>query len=160
LYLYSYLGVYKEVGFTEPQAEVQAEALKEVTDSQLITKQDILMLQRDTMQINTDLTTKIELVRVDLTKEIRQVRTDLTKDIELVRTDLTTKVDLVRNDLAKEVNLVRTDLTKEIKQLETRFENKLSTEIQKLEYKLTIKMGFMFFIGMGALAAWMKLLIN
>jgi|JI102314A1RNA_FD_contig_123_48954_length_468_multi_4_in_2_out_0_1 hypothetical protein len=35
----------KQAGFTEEQAEVQAEALKELIDDQLITKQDIKILE-------------------------------------------------------------------------------------------------------------------
>lgn len=37
----------KEAGFTEQQAEVQAEAMKEIIDNQLATKQDISDLRRD-----------------------------------------------------------------------------------------------------------------
>ena len=37
----------KSVGFTEEQAEVQAEALAKIIDERLATKQDILALQRD-----------------------------------------------------------------------------------------------------------------
>jgi hypothetical protein len=37
----------KEAGFTETQAEVQAEAMKEIIDNQLATKQDILDLRRE-----------------------------------------------------------------------------------------------------------------
>ena len=35
----------KQAGFTEEQAEVQAEAIKQLIDDQLITKQDIKMLE-------------------------------------------------------------------------------------------------------------------
>jgi hypothetical protein len=35
----------KQAGFTEEQAEVQAEALKELVDEKLVTKQDIKVLE-------------------------------------------------------------------------------------------------------------------
>ena len=37
----------KEAGFTDQQAEVQAEALAEIIDERLATKQDIAELRRD-----------------------------------------------------------------------------------------------------------------
>jgi|SRR3972149_2871906 len=45
----------KSVGFTEEQAEVQAEALAKIIDERLATKQDILALQRDMKEMETSL---------------------------------------------------------------------------------------------------------
>jgi hypothetical protein len=49
----------KEAGFTEQQAEVQAEAMKEIIDNQLATKQDILDLKRDMHEMEYQIITRI-----------------------------------------------------------------------------------------------------
>ena len=53
----------KEAGFTEAQAEVQAEALANIIDQRLATKQDILALKRDLkefqMRLKHDLTVRL-----------------------------------------------------------------------------------------------------
>ena len=41
----------KSVGFTEEQAEVQAEALVEIIEDRLATKEDILALKRDLKEL-------------------------------------------------------------------------------------------------------------
>lgn len=40
-------------GFTQQQAEAQAEALAEIIDERLATKQDILMLKKDMKELET-----------------------------------------------------------------------------------------------------------
>ena len=41
----------KKAGFTEAQAEVQAEALASIIDNRLATKEDIIALQRDLKEL-------------------------------------------------------------------------------------------------------------
>ena len=45
----------KAAGFTEEQAEVQAEAPAEIVDERLATKEDILALKRDIKEIQRDI---------------------------------------------------------------------------------------------------------
>lgn len=45
----------REAGFTEQQAEIQAEALRVVVDETLATKHDIELLQRDLQAVGKDL---------------------------------------------------------------------------------------------------------
>jgi len=52
----------KEVGVPEAQAEVQAEALRDIIDDKLATKRDIALLQRD-----------IELLRKDVRKDMHEM---------------------------------------------------------------------------------------
>ena len=46
----------KEVGLTDQQAEVHAEALKELIDEKLATKSDIIMLKRDIAEMGMKMT--------------------------------------------------------------------------------------------------------
>jgi predicted phage-related endonuclease len=57
----------KETGFTEAQAEVQAEALAEIIDERLATKQDILALKRDIKELEVSLKRDIKELEMRLT---------------------------------------------------------------------------------------------
>lgn len=49
----------KSAGFTEEQAEIQAEALASIVDERLATKQDIRDLKRDIKEMETRLTIRV-----------------------------------------------------------------------------------------------------
>jgi hypothetical protein len=51
----------KEAGFTELQAEVQAEALAELIDDKLATKQDIVLLKKDIDTMVLELSNKLTI---------------------------------------------------------------------------------------------------
>jgi len=57
----------KKVGFTEEQAEVQAEALAQIIDERLATKQDIIALKRDINEVKRDIKEMELRLRHDLT---------------------------------------------------------------------------------------------
>lgn len=50
-----------EAGVSEKQAEIQAEALRELIDDKLATKQDIQMLRQDMMQLEERMTHKLTI---------------------------------------------------------------------------------------------------
>jgi len=50
----------REAGVPEKQAEIQAEALKEIIDNNLATKQDILDLKREIKDVENNLTRDIK----------------------------------------------------------------------------------------------------
>ncbi|WDN87096.1 hypothetical protein BuS5_00064 [Desulfosarcina sp. BuS5] len=54
--------------FTEKQAEVQAKTLKRIIDSNLATKQDILMLQKDIAETKGDLQKEIAETKAGIIK--------------------------------------------------------------------------------------------
>ncbi|MBF0473268.1 MAG: DUF1640 domain-containing protein [Nitrospirae bacterium] len=56
---YTYVKKLKAVGFTEEQAEVQAETIKELISEQLATKQDINDLKRDMKEMELRMTVKL-----------------------------------------------------------------------------------------------------
>ena len=56
----------KAVGFTEEQAEVQAEALAEIVEERLATKHDILELKRDVKQLEISLRHEIAKIKADI----------------------------------------------------------------------------------------------
>lgn len=72
-----YVKKLKEAGVGEQAAEVQAEALKEIIENNLATKQDIRDLRQDTASLKKDLTRDMEFIK---------------RDIELVKKDLTIRL--------------------------------------------------------------------
>ena len=77
----SYANELQRAGFTEKQAEVQATTLKRIINSNLSTKQDILILQKDIAETKGDLQKEIAESKADLQKEIAGIKGDLQKEI-------------------------------------------------------------------------------
>ncbi|MBF0342668.1 MAG: hypothetical protein HQL06_00405 [Nitrospirae bacterium] len=65
----------KSVGFTEGQAEVQAEALSELIEGGLATK-------RDLKELEARLTRDIKELEARLTRDIKELEARLTRDIK------------------------------------------------------------------------------
>lgn len=62
-----YVKKLREAGVAENIAEIQAEALKEVIETNIATKQDIRDLKRDIAALSVDLKRDIEMSKKDLT---------------------------------------------------------------------------------------------
>ena len=60
----------KAVGFTEEQAEVQAETLSEIIDERLATKQDILALKKDIKELETRLKRDMKEMELSLKHDL------------------------------------------------------------------------------------------
>ena len=60
----------KGTGFTEAQAEVQAEALAKIVDERLATKQDILDLRRDMKELEVSLKRDMKELEVSLKHDL------------------------------------------------------------------------------------------
>ncbi len=73
----SYAKKLKSAGFSETQAEVQAEALAEVFETNLATKQDLANLRRDLKQDVADLRRDIETLRTEVKNDIATVRSEI-----------------------------------------------------------------------------------
>jgi len=56
---HAYIKKLKAVGFTEEQAEVQAETLSSLINEQLATKQDIELIRRDMKELEMRLTIRL-----------------------------------------------------------------------------------------------------
>ena len=63
----------REAGFTEQQAETQAEALRAVVEENLATKQDIANVQRDLKEMETTLRHELKDVETTLRHELKEM---------------------------------------------------------------------------------------
>jgi len=105
----------RQAGFSEEQAEVQAEALAAVINETLVTKQDL-----------RDLATK---------QDIRELKQEL-------------------NELGRGTKQDVQELRQEVKELG----RVTKQDIREVEYRLTVRLGTMLTVAVGALAALVKLL--
>ena len=118
----------KAAGFTEQQAEAQTALLVDVIAGELATKHDIETLRPE-----------IENVGVELKRDLENVRAELKHDLETVRAELKRDIETLR----LEIETVRAELKRDLKELELR---------------LTIKLGAMLALAVGAVATLVKLL--
>ena len=84
----SYAKRLQSSGFTQEQAEVQAETFFDIVQDQLISKRDMFELERN-------LKLDIENIRLEITN----VKKDLTKDIKELETKSQTQIEFLRRDL-------------------------------------------------------------
>ena len=68
----------KSAGFTEKQAEIQAEALVEIVDERLASKQDILELKRDIKELETTLKRDMKELETTFKRDIKELEMRLT----------------------------------------------------------------------------------
>ncbi len=68
----------KSVGFTEDQAEVQAEALAQIIDERLATKQDIFSLKRDIEELKRDM----KEMDISLKRDMKEMDISLKRDMK------------------------------------------------------------------------------
>ena len=120
------------VGFTEAQAEVQAETLVELMEERLATKLDIEVVRRDMKEMETG-----------LKRDMKEMETGLKRDIEVVRRDM------------KEME---TGLKRDMKEMETGLKRDMKEMELRLTHNLTLRLGGMMAASVAVVAALVKLL--
>ncbi len=104
---YQYVKDLKAAGFTEAQAEVQANWLKILVENDLATKQDLELTK-------AELKRDIELVRQDL----ELAKAELKRDIK----ELDTKIETTKAELKHDIELTKAELQRDLKGLDARIE--------------------------------------
>jgi len=72
---HAYVKKLKAVGFTEEQAEVQAETLADLIDERLATKYDIMSLKRDMKEMEAGLRRDMKEMEMRLTVKLGAIAT-------------------------------------------------------------------------------------
>ena len=135
-----------QTGMNEQQAEILVECQAQLINDSLATKQDIEEVKRDIEEVKRD----IEEVKRDI-EEVKQDIEEVKRDIEALR--LETKKDIKALRLATEQSIEKLRLETK-KDIET-----LRTDMQKMELRLTIRLGSAIFVAMGVFATLIKLLL-
>ena len=77
-----------QAGFTENQAEIQVEAMTDLLDTNVASREDIQLLKQDVKQVRQDLKQDINQVQQELKQDINQVEQTLKQDISLTRHEI------------------------------------------------------------------------
>ena len=120
----------REAGFTEQQAEAQAEALRAVVDENLATKYDIELVRRDVKELEVALRNDLKGSEVALRNDLKGSEVALRNDLKEMEVALRHEIELVRQD----IELVR-------------------REIKQAEGRITIRLGALIVAGVVVLAA-------
>ena len=79
---HAYVKKLQAAGFTEPQAEVQAQALAELVNEQLATKRDLkeleVNLRRDLKELETILRRDMEAMRLEWKRDMKELELRMT----------------------------------------------------------------------------------
>ena len=121
-----------EAGERPAVAEAHAMALRDFVMDAIATKTDI------------------EGLRIAMKTDIDAVKTDLRAEMKAMKTDLQTEIQAVKSGLQAEIQAVRADL-----QAEGRL---LRKDIDAMGLKLTVRMGGMLAVAVGAAATLNKIL--
>ena len=135
----SYAKKLQSAGFSQEQAEVQAETFLSIVREQLVSKRDLKELEKE-------LKVEIEKSRSESKVGIEKVHLE----IEQVRADLKIEIEKVHLDIER----VHSDLKVDIKSLES----KTQTLIELLRRDLKIWFGSMLVVVVGVLTAVTTLL--
>lgn len=73
----------KSAGFTEEQAEIQAEAMASIIDEKLATKQDIHDLERKIKELEVSLKRDMKELDVSLKRDMKELEIRLKHDLTL-----------------------------------------------------------------------------
>ena len=85
----------KKVGFTQEQAETQAEITTQLHESNLATKQDFKDFKQEAKQGELNLEKRLERLEIKLENEVALVR----KDIEVLKGDLSIRMAVIMSTL-------------------------------------------------------------
>jgi hypothetical protein len=120
------------IGFTQQQAEGQAEALIEIIDNNLATKTDVFLIQRDIKQIESNLKRDIEASRLDskndialIQKDIANIESSLKKDIANIESSLKKDIANIESSLKKDIEASRLASKNDIASSELKILNKI-----------------------------------
>ena len=125
-----------EAGFDETQASVLVHTFAEGFAERFPTK-------RDLQEVDTSLGSELKRVETSLRSDMEKMETSLRSDMEKMETSL-------RGDMEK----VETSLRSEMEKMETSLRNGM----RDLEHRMTIRLGGLMVLGMGALLTLERLL--
>ena len=136
----------REAGFTEQQAEAQAEALRAVVDENLATKYDIELVRRDVKELEVALRNDLKGSEVALRSDLKEMEVALRNDLKGSEVALRSNIKELEVALRHEIELVRQEI------------ELVRREIKQAEGRITIRLGALIVAGVVVLAALSKLL--
>jgi hypothetical protein len=138
-YIFDSLGYAKRLrdgGVPQAQAEAHAEAARDYIMVELATKSDLLAIKSDLLAVKQELQTEIRtrVSETDFRKSISDLQTEFRKSISDVQIELRGSVADLRNNITE-----------------------LRTALDTQSLRLTVRLGVMLVVAIGALATILKL---
>lgn len=124
----------EDAGFSRDQAEATINAFYNFMDNNFATKSDI---EKSLFLTTSELREDMSKMRFDLRGEISMLRTELKQEVSELRTEF--------QDLKSDFQIIRSEF------------QDLKSQVLNLEYRMTIKFGFMQAASVAILAAVIKL---
>ncbi len=132
---HAYIKKLRDAGVPEAQAEIQIEAIVEVLEKRMATKED---LELHKVEIQRDIK--------GLERDIKELGTKLERDVK----ELDAKLERAVAELKRDIKELDVKLETRLKELEMGF--------KELEMRLLIRLGGLLVVGIGAIATLIKLL--
>ena len=147
----------KDAGVSDKQAEAEAEALAEALEvnlKDLPTKDDLTretgLLRRDLKELETSLKRDMKELETSLKRDIKELEGSQKRDLKELETSQ-------KRDLKELETSLKHDLTESESRL--KHENELMRlEMRDIERRMTIKLGGLMVVAVGAVATLVKLL--
>ncbi len=162
---YSYVKRLVDAGVPEGQAEIQMEAVVTIIDGRIATKLDLELLQRDMKEIEANLKRDMKEMDTKLVARISEVEANLKRDMKEMDTRLVARISEVEANLKRDIKEMDTKLEARINGVEANLKREMKEmdlvlrgEIEKLQLKLTIRLGAILAAGLAILATLEKLL--
>ena len=131
-------------GMDEQQAEALVECQTQLINDSLATKQDMEEVKLDIEEVKRD----IQEVKLDI-EEVKRDIQEVKLDIEEVKRDIQ-KVKLDIEEVKKNIDTLRLETKKDIATLKT--------DMQKMELRLTLRLGSVIVVTMGVFATLVNFL--
>jgi len=149
-------------GLTDEQAFVHAEALATALGEIVVTKQDLRDLATKEDLHRLELATKEEFaaVRQEMSTEFAAVRQEMSTEFAAVRQEMSTEFASVRQEMRSGFASVRHEMTGGFASAKQETSTEIASirqDMRSLELRITLRVGALFSIGIGALAALLKL---
>ena len=126
-----------QAGMDEQQAEALVECQAQLINDSLATKKDIEEVKRDIEEVKRD----IEGVKRDI-EEVKKDIQEVKRDIQEVKLDI--------QEVKKDIEALRLETKKDIATLKT--------DMQKMELRLTLRLGSVIVVTMGVFATLINFL--
>jgi hypothetical protein len=150
----------RDAGIPPPEAEAHADAAREFIMAELVTKPDLLAVRADIASIReeigaakTELREEIGAVKTELREEIGAVKSELRAEIGSLKTELRAEIGAVRSDLHNEIIATKRDLQESIAVAR----REMIAAMANVELRVTMRLGTVMAVGIGILAAVIKL---
>lgn len=140
----------QDVGVPREQAEAQVIILAEVMEDSLATKSDVKDLRGETRGIGAELRSEMADLKSELRAEMVELRTELRTEMAELRTELRNDMVKLRSEFCTEMAELRTEMRTEM--------TSLKHELGQFEHRMTIKIGTIITVALGAFVALNKIL--